>query len=144
VKNNTILIVIISVIISLGAGFFGGMQYQKSQRAIAFNRNGQGNIGGRQQGNLAANRPVAGQITSVTDNTITVKSTDGSSKIVVFAPSTKINKSSDGAAADLKVGTEVTAFGSTGTDGTVTATDILIGNGFFMGRGPQPSITKTP
>jgi hypothetical protein len=35
-KNNVAIFVIIALLIGGGAGFFGGMQYQKSQRAAGF------------------------------------------------------------------------------------------------------------
>ena len=34
-KNNMIIVTVVLVILALGGGFFGGMQYQKSQPRIA-------------------------------------------------------------------------------------------------------------
>ena len=35
-KNNVAVIVIVALLVGGGVGFFGGMQYQKSQRAAGF------------------------------------------------------------------------------------------------------------
>lgn len=146
-KNNNILIIVLAAIVSLGAGFFGGMTYQKSlpqtfnrQGNFAASRNGQN--GTARIGN--GNRPISGQITAMDDKSITLKMPDGSSRIVIYSASTKISKTTDGSAGDLKTGTEVTVMGTAGTDGTETAQNIFIGAGFLGGgmRGPTP--TKTP
>ena len=78
--------------------------------------------------------PVRGQIVSSGDNTITVKLSDGSSKIVDLTSQTKINKATTGSVSDLKTGTTVTAIGTTNSDGSVTAQDVTIGNGMFRIR----------
>ena len=138
------LYVVIIVVIVAAAGFYGGMQYEKSKTA-SFASNavggaggrfgGQGGFGGAGRGGNGANRPVSGQIVSQDANSITVKMTDGSSKIINYSGQTKINKASSGAASDLKSGTQVSVFGTTNSDGSVTAQIISIGNGNMMFRG---------
>jgi len=58
--------------------------------------------------------------------TITVKLPDGSSKIILLSEKTSINKASEGSVADLVVGEKVAVFGTTNTDGSVTAQNIQI------------------
>ena len=128
-KNNIVFIAILAVIVGGAGGFFGGMQYQKSQRAsfagntagfAARGLNGTPGVRGR-NGNGAV-----GTILSVDTNSMTVKMNDGSSKIVLLTGSTSINKAATAAVSDLIVGETVSAFGTTNTDGSVTATNVQI------------------
>lgn len=123
-NTNLILIGILALVIGAGAGFFGGMKYQQNQRPTNF-----GNLAGRQGQQMQRNnnfRPVNGEILSVGEGTFTVKLTDGSSKIVMLAGSTTINKADTATVADLKTGTTVAVFGQTNTDGSVSAQNIQI------------------
>lgn len=147
-KNSVIIIVILIAIITGAAGFYGGMQYQKSQRGnitrgqFLGNGNGQNTRTGN---NFQGMKPVNGEITSVDSGTITIKIQDGSSKIVVYSSSTKINKTSEGSVSDLKVGEQVTAFGTEGSDETVTAQNINLGGGTFrMQPGNNQNNQPTP
>ena len=148
VKNNIALIAILALLVGGAAGFFGGMQYQKGQRpsfgqfagagAGGFGaRGGTGVNGARRNGNGAA-----GTILSVDANSMTVKLNDGSSKIVLLTGTTSINKAATAAISDLTVGETVSAFGTTNTDGSITATNVQINP---MMRGPGgPNVTPTP
>lgn len=126
-KNANILAIAL-LVIGLGAGFFGGMQYQKSQRG-QLGANGQpNNQQGRRvgMGQNGANRPVAGSIISADDKSITVKLADGSSKIVLLSDQTQINKAEVAVKSDLKAGETVAVFGSANSDGSVTAQNIQL------------------
>ena len=141
-KNNVVLIAILALLVGGGAGFFAGSQYQKSQRPsfgqFAGARGGSGAAGVRgRNGNGAA-----GTILSVDATSMTVKLTDGSSKIVLLTGTTSINKAATAAASDLTVGETVSAFGTTNTDGSITATNVQI-NPIMRGPG-GPSGTPTP
>lgn len=139
VNKNTILIVsVILIILAGGGGFFGGMQYQKSQRGTLaggqFTRGtGAGRFGGGAGGANGANRPVLGQIVSSDDKSITVKMSDGSTKIVILSSSTSINKADKGSAADLKIGETVAAFGIANSDGSITAQSVQLNPMMRMG-----------
>jgi len=139
-KNNLILGLIVSLIVGGVVGFFGGMQYQKSQRPNF----AQGNFVGRENGQLGqrfgangANRPVTGEIISADDKSITVKMQDGSSKIVILSDTTSINKQATGTKDDLKTGTNVAVFGSSNSDGSVTAQSIQLNP--MLRTSPVPS-----
>jgi hypothetical protein len=132
-KTNTIIIAIITLLIGAGAGFFGGMKYQQTKRTAVLGQFGQGGINGRNgqiqrngNGNAANFRPVSGQIISTDNGSITVKMSDGSSKIVLTNDKTVINQTSAATASDLKTGENVAVFGTANSDGSVTATNIEI------------------
>jgi hypothetical protein len=125
-KNPTIIAIIV-LIVGGGAGFFAGMKYQQSKTPVFAGRNG-GGFGGARGGGGTRNgfTPVNGQIINNGNNSITVQLPDGSSKIVLVTGSTQINKASLGTAADLTNGQKVAVFGSTNSDGSVTAQNIQI------------------
>ena len=134
--------IIIALVIG-GAAFFGGMQYQKTQTSGLMQGqlrgpNGSGLQGGFQGrgGNGQGMIPVSGEIISQDDTSITVKMPDGSSKIVILSDDTNINKSSEGTQADLKTGETVTAFGTTNSDGSITAQNVSIGGNMMFRGGP--------
>jgi len=142
-KNNVFVPVIIAALIFGTGGFFGGMKYQQSKRSnFTFGNGGQG---GRrfmmQTGGSNTSRdgfrPVAGEIVSTDDKSITVKLPDGSSKIILLSQATTINKATAGSSADLKNGERVSVFGTVNSDGSVTATNIQLGvmMGGRMGAG---------
>jgi len=128
-KNTIITAVIVSLLIGGAAGFFGGVQYQKSQRGNFAFTAGQGRQAGQfsfRNGGPGGVRPVVGQIISSDATSMTVKSPDGSSKIVLLSSKTSINKAATGSVADLKAGEQVAAFGSQNADGSLTAQSIQL------------------
>lgn len=148
-KQNFVVILIIVAIAVGGIGFFGGMKYQQSKsgntRQFGFN-NGAGGRGFGGSGTFGAagnrgNRPVTGQILSTDDQSITVKLADGSTKIVLLTNSTQINQATKATKDDLKTGITVAAFGTTNTDGSVTAQAVQI-NPQEMRSGPSPTGSK--
>lgn len=133
------------VIVVAGAAFFGGMQFQNSKKSATTGQldSGQGSRGGGFRGGAGArggNRPVAGEILSSDDKSITVKLMDGSSKIVILNDKTQINKATTATKTDLKKGEQVAVFGQTNSDGSVTAQNISIGGRMF---GRPRDITPT-
>ena len=126
-KNNTILIGIVVLAIGLGAGFFGGMQYQSgkqpagNQQFGGMMRNGAGQGGTRRTGGQNV-----GEIISADASSITIKLQDGSTKIVLLAGTTSINQATQAAVGDLKTGQRVAVFGTANSDGSITAQNISI------------------
>jgi hypothetical protein len=59
-------------------------------------------------------------------NSLTVKLSDGSTKIVVLSGSTTFVKSSPASQSDLKTGDTVNVVGTQNSDGSVTASDVQI------------------
>lgn len=135
--KNTLVITIIVAILVGALGFYGGIQYQKSRRG-SFGPgqfpNASGRPAGMEGGNGAfqGGRPVSGEITSLDEETMTVKTEDGSSKIIIYSDSTQVNKTSEASKSDLQVGEEVTVIGSESSEGTITAQSISIGSQMFQ------------
>lgn len=110
-NTKVILIVVILLIAFAGGGFYAGMKYQQSQRGQFFRQfnNSQGGQMNQMKGRTDL-RPVAGEIISKDDKSITVKLQDGGSKIVLFSDNTSINKAGEGSKDDLKTGQQVAVF----------------------------------
>lgn len=144
-KSARTLVPIICVLVGLGVGFFGGYQYRNYRlRRTTGNLTGangtrfigrNGQFGG--MGMMGRNL-VAGSILSMDANSITIKLADGSSKIVLFTDSTTYSNTVTASTSDLKTGDNIAVFGTTNSDGSVTATSVQINPEF--GR-PQPSPT---
>ncbi|PIS22634.1 hypothetical protein COT50_00765 [candidate division WWE3 bacterium CG08_land_8_20_14_0_20_41_10] len=133
--SKNILIAGLGAILIGGAGFFGGMPYQKNVTPANFNRqignrdgvaSGANGAGGQRVGGGMGFRPVVGSIISRDDKSITVKLPDGSSKIVMLSATTQTNKADKVDATSLTVGATVRVFGTTNADGSVIAQDIQL------------------
>jgi len=137
-KNMIIYLVLI--ILAGGGGFYGGSVYQKNKltknpqslfESMRSNSNfpggpNSGDQTGSARRQFGGGGQITGEITSSDDKSITVKTQDGSSKIIILSSKTSINKASEGTASDLKVGERVAAFGTTNSDGSVTAQNIQL------------------
>lgn len=128
-KNNTILINIIVGLVIGALAFYGGIQYQKQQRPNfangQFRQFGGGQLNKEGDRTLGpAMRGVIGEIISKDATSITIKSQDGSSKIVFLSDKLAITKEENGSLTDLKTGEQVAAFGKQNADGSVSA-DII-------------------
>lgn len=148
------IIIVSLVVLAVGGGaFFGGIKYQesKSQNQIPSAGNFRQIPGGGQLSDGArANRNVgggmvAGEIIGVDEDSIILKSADGSSKIVFFSEKTSIGNFVVAQAGDLAVGQYVSAAGTAGADGSIVANNIQIGT---ANRGefqrPQEENTAQP
>ncbi len=133
---NKLLPVVAVAVVCGAAGFFGGMQYQKTQTPASGNKNfaygnipggaGQGANGTRLAGQNGQGGVTSGDIISKDSQSITVKLRDGSSKIVFYSGSTQIAKQTSGTADDLAVGSTVMVTGITNSDGSITAQSISL------------------
>lgn len=139
--NKSIVITIVVALVVGGAGFFGGMQYQKSQATsgqVQFAQGG-GRFGANARFGQRGNMATFGKVVSSDANSITIAMTDGSSKIINISSVTRIEKTSAAALSDLTNGTQVAVVGTTNSDGSITAQNVQI-NPMFRQR---PSGTPT-
>jgi hypothetical protein len=142
--KNPVLIGIIAIVIGAAAGFFGGMQYQKSQASTTNTTFGNRQAGGGQFARQGGGRrgfggATIGEIVSQDPTSITVKLQDGSSKIVNISDSTTISKSATGSKSDLTKGARVMVFGTAGSDGSINAQNVQLNPMMRM-----PGTTGTP
>ncbi len=122
-KNIQYMIAAVIILSVAGASFYGGILYKTSQAPVQTAR-GQGLRNGSRFAN--GNNFVTGNIVAMDSQSMTVKSRDGSSKIILYSNSTQVGKFVAGALTDVQVGQTVMASGTTNTDGSITAQSIQI------------------
>lgn len=138
-SKKIISTLILTHVLVLSVGVYGGMQYGANNVKNAQLARSGGNFGGgaggqRGQGqgmrgagnNGGAGDFAGGQIVSKDDTSVTIKTRNGGSQIVFFSPSTSIDKSVSGATSDLTVGQQIMANGKTNPDGSIAAQNIQI------------------
>lgn len=127
-------IILAAVILVGGLSFFGGMKYGQSRAsAVSGNMNNfrQGAVQGFSSSTMLGGRNIvgglnSGKIIAKDDQSITVKTQDGSSKIIFYSGATEIIKSSAGTASDLSVGDNISVTGAENQDGSITAKSIQV------------------
>ncbi len=114
--------------------FVGGLYYGKASASPAAGGhaalNETGAAGGR--GNFGGNRAgggfVAGTITAIDPQSITIELPNGNSEVVFYSASTSVVKPSLASTTDLAPGTSVMIAGTQNADGSLTAQSIQIRN----------------
>ncbi|HEX3005758.1 MAG TPA: hypothetical protein VHO27_16205 [Angustibacter sp.] len=106
-----------------GAGFQGGFGNRQG--------GGQGQPGAAGQGGGF----TAGTVTKVDGNTLSVKQQDGTTVVVKVDASTAVTVTKQGSSSDVAVGESVVAMGQAGSDGSVTARTLRVGDQVGFGRG---------
>lgn len=152
-SKKFITIILISHLVAIVVGVYGGMKYGQSQSLRSrlarenFSASGGSAFGGQNLQNLSpeqqqqmaqrfgngfggrnTNNAINGEIISKDNQSITIKLRDGGSKIIFFSESTKISKSADGTIDDLAVGKNVMVDGTANQDGSITAQNVRINN----------------
>lgn len=132
------------LLITVGVGaiaFFGGMKYQESvslsRRQMMFGGDGMRTIGaqsGNTQQTRMGVRPISGELVSIDEDSVTVKTPDGGSKIVLFTDKMTIHKASVAEKADMKTGEKVMIIGTGNADGSVSAQSIQLNPSLYQNR----------
>jgi hypothetical protein len=143
-NNNNWLVTVLIAIIVAGGAFYAGIQYKSSQTGVQVEQGGRQGMG---MGQRTSNRSgglggaVIGDVVSMDTNSITVKMKDGSSKIVNISASTTYSKTDTASESDVKTGAKIAAFGTTNSDGSVTAQNIQLNPQISMrvGKNAQPT-----
>lgn len=132
-----IVTVVVALVVGIAA-FVGGMQYGKGSAALTpqafqnmspqerqqfFQSSGGGRSGQRGGGNGGL---LSGDVVAKDSESITVKTRDGSSRVVFYASSTSVTKPSPASMDDVAVGGAVTVTGSQNSDGSFTAQSIQV------------------
>lgn len=131
------LITLALMLVSAGVAFAGGVKFQERRQPKLFEGVRQGANGQRSMSagsrNGGANmqfrqgsRPVMGEIIAQDDKSLTLKLTDGSSKIVLLGEAATVQKAMVGTQEDLKNGEFVLITGTENEDGSVTAQTVQL------------------
>jgi len=131
---NKVILILIVLIIVVGAGaFYGGMKYQQSKSPFGnFSRQNLQNLSPEQRQQLSQGRAgretganfLSGEVISKDEQSLTLKTLDGSSKIVFFSVSTTVSKMAEGSINDIEIGEQIMVGGSQNSDGSYTAKTI--------------------
>ncbi len=127
-KNTMMVVAIVLIVLAGVGGFVGGIQYQKTN-AGAGNQGANGTFRQRfgMMGQNGQNfRPERGQVISFSNGTMTLKLSDGSTKLIVLPSSTNYLKTDTASQSDIKTGDTVTVLGTQNSDGSVTAQDVQL------------------
>jgi hypothetical protein len=133
-KPNQIVITLVLLIVFSTGSFFAGTKYQQKKNISQFSQRNMTNIPsrnstgrgadtttgtGQMKGNNGFNQTI-GEVVSIDDTSITVKTADGGSKIILISDSTVFSQSTTVVKSDIKVGAKIAVMGSTNTDGSLT------------------------
>jgi len=151
------LLPIVGAVVLALVAFVGGFAVANAtatKATVAAGGNG-GDVGGQGFPN-ASGRPrnggfgggASGKVGSVSSDQMTITTTAGGSRIVLLTPTTTVTEvtSAPKTASDITTGKNVTVIGSTNPDGSVTATQVIIGDvgAFGRGLGRNPNATPAP
>lgn len=134
--NKYILGMILAAVVSGGIGYFAGSRggrsdlgrfadisaEERAARIAQFGDQRPDGTGARFGGG------VAGEIISRSENSITISTQDGGSRIVLVPDTVSVLLMTEGSTDDLTIGTSVIVNGEANDDGSVTARSIQIGS----------------
>jgi hypothetical protein len=138
---------LVLAVVAFAGGF--GVANAISNKGTASAGNGNGNDGtGQFFGPGASGRPrngggaafgggASGTVGSVSSSQMTITTQSGSSRIVLLTPTTTVTEvtAATKTATDITNGETVTVIGTANPDGSVTATQVIIGDLGVLGRG---------
>ena len=119
-KNKNLISTVLLIALFSVLSFFAGQKMPGKKSQQGFDR---AQFGGQGQ---TRNGQILGEITSVESDKITIKQTDGSSKVILISDQTNIVKTSPSVISDLKIGGKVAIFGKANTEALISAQSIQI------------------
>jgi hypothetical protein len=156
-QNKSLMIagVVVAVILISGTSFFAGAKFGGKGGRGNFAGRGQFGDGQMMQRGGATGVPgqgnqksrlnfIDGELLSSGAGTMTIKLTDGGSKIILVSSSTQVMKTTAGAISDLQVGNRLMVNGDTNSDGSVTAKTIQLRDAALMANPGQPQVPAQP
>jgi len=125
------LILFIIALIVVGAGaFYGGIKYEQSkisgQRPSFQNLSPEQRQQFAQRAGRADTNFLSGEVISKDEQSLTLKMSDGGSKIIFFSDSTEISKTTEGTIDDIEIGKQIMVSGDQNSDGSITAKTIQL------------------
>ena len=126
-SKKLITIILISHLIAIGVGVYGGMKYGQSKSPLSnLSRQNFQNLSPEQRQQLSQGRTgggtganfLSGEVITKDEQSLTLKMSDGSSKIVFFSDSTQISKTTEGSIGDVEVGKQIMVSGDQNSDGS--------------------------
>jgi len=130
-NKKLVSIFIVALLIIGGGAFYGGMKYGESKSPARQNfqnlsqEQRQQLLQGRTGGGTGANF-LTGEVIAKDEQSLTLKMSDGGSKIVFFSNSTEISKTTEGAVDDIEIGKQIMVSGDQNSDGSYTAKTIQL------------------
>jgi len=146
--NKKIVLSVIFCLLVAVLSFWGGEKYGQSNNLpinnsqTSFGQNQNGQRMGFRGGSTNGNEFISGNVLSKDSKNLTVElrggpsmgnkggnntpTQSGGSKIILFSPSTSIEKTISGSTNDIVVGSQITINGSSNPDGSINATSIQI------------------
>ena len=137
------LVLVVAAVLLLAVGFVGGSAYQKARQPKAITGVAANNFGGAGNrsggGRFGGQRPISGQVTAISPNSITLQTaTSSSATTLAITSSTQItNNNQSATASDIAVGDTVFVIENT-TDKTQAAR-IIVNPSFGGGQGMAPN-----
>lgn len=128
-KHKTTIIWVIVVIVAFLGGMYAGrltVRARASFAAFGAASSTRAGFGGGARG--AGGGFVAGTVSSIDSQSITLTLPNGNSEIVFYSSSTSIIKPSPASISDLSAGTMVMIGGTSNSDGSLTAQSIQVRN----------------
>lgn len=135
-KNESILIACaITAVIAGGVGFVAHAKLQSKNQFANWGERGEsfrmmegkeGKGRGMGQGMMGRGGAQSGEVTAKDGKTLTLKMSDGSTKLVILSDTTTYRAAVESSLDKVEVGTKIAAFGTQSTDGSTVATSIEI------------------
>jgi hypothetical protein len=137
--NKKTLVIVVALLVIIGGAFYAGAKYEKSKLSKF------GLIkSGKNEASCKVSDSVAGEITAKTDNTITIKTSDGNIQNVSLSDPMKTGKKSSAMLASLAVGQQVVIKGIKNADGSFLAQSIKQSTSATPITPATPTTSTTP